>query len=148
MSEPSCAAAEKLARDARALDWTVEVRYGTGQLDYTHKGAPKPKGGHYNVLTAEPVHSAGVYARRGLHRLAAWYVARDLPERRTPTGALSWSLDGAIGRRIVRDGFTPTAFSQAPTAEGEPPGPTTLAQVQAYLVEHGQPEQTTLEAAA
>lgn len=144
---PKCAAAEKLARAARALGWTAQVRYSTGQLDYTHKGAPKPKGGHHNVLVAEPVHGAGVYARRGLHRLAAWYVARDT--RRTKTGALSWSLDGAVGRRLVGDGYTPTAFSQAfetVVDKRKATGPTTLAQVAAYLAEHGaepaQPEPT------
>ena len=134
----TCAAAEKLAREARALDWTAEVRYGRGELGYQQLGDPRGDGTRPKVTVPEPVHSAGVYARRGVHVLAAFYVARDAAERRTKTGALSWALDGALGRRLVRDGWTPTAFEQPKTADGEPPGPTTLAQVGAYLAEHGQ----------
>jgi nucleotide-binding universal stress UspA family protein len=136
----TCAAAERLAKLARDLGWTVEVRYAEGELRYTHKGAPKPDGGNFNVQIAEPVWSAGVYATRADRVVAAWYVARDLPERRTATGALSWALDGAIGRRLVGSGdsagYTPTAFTQDKPKDG-PAGPTTLAQIQAYLAEHG-----------
>jgi hypothetical protein len=150
MTAVKCTAAESLAKLARSLGWEVEVRYAEGELDYTHKGDPKPDGGNFAVKVAEPVSSAGVYARRGVHRLAAWYAARQLPERRTPTGALSWSLDGAIGRKLVGSGetggWTPTAFAQA-TEKGmdkkgrsvtRPVGPTTKAQVEAYLAEHGE----------
>jgi hypothetical protein len=159
MTAVKCSAAEKLAKLARELGWTVEVRYAEGELHYTHKGAAKPDGGHFNVQVAEPVASAGVYAHRGVHRLAAFYAARQLPERRTPTGALSWALDGAIGRKLVGSGdgagWTPTAFTQATEKTTDkkgrsctrPVGPTTKAQVEAYLAEHGEqvrPEQLEL----
>lgn len=132
----TCPAAEALARLARAHGWTVEVRYRRGHLDYTHKGNAKPGGGHYNVQVAEPVSSAGVYCTRGNRRVNVWYVARELPERRTPKGALSWALLCATGRKEIGDGHCPTAFVQA-VEKGKPVGPTTKAQVEAYLVEHG-----------
>jgi hypothetical protein len=88
------------------------------------------------VQVAEPVSSAGVYCTRGNRRVNVWYVARELPERRTPKGALSWALLCATGRKEIGDGHCPTAFVQA-VEKGKPVGPTTKAQVEAYLVEHG-----------